>query len=66
VVRCSLTAPDGVTRWTFGPDDADSEITGPAGAFCRVAAQRLDPADSGLRATGPHGAAALRVVRTYA
>ena len=65
-VRCSLTAPDQMTRWRFGPDDADSEITGPAGAFCRVAAQRLDPADSGLRAAGPHGAAALRVVRTYA
>ena len=65
-VRCSLTAPDEVTTWTFGPDDADSEITGSAGAFCRVAAQRLDPADSGLQATGPHGAAALRVVRTYA
>jgi uncharacterized protein (TIGR03084 family) len=64
-VRCSLTAPDKVTTWTFGPDNADSEITGPAGAFCRVAAQRLDPADSGLRAAGPHGAAALRVVRTY-
>jgi uncharacterized protein (TIGR03084 family) len=65
-VRCSLTAPDGATTWTFGPDDAESEISGPAGAFCRVAAQRLDPAASGLRATGPHGAAALRVVRTYA
>ena len=65
-VRCSLTAPDEVTTWTFGPDEADSEITGSAGAFCRVAAQRLGPADSGLQATGPHGAAALRVVRTYA
>ena len=65
-VRCSLTAPDGVTTWTFGPDDAESEIAGTAAAFCRVAAQRLDPAASGLRATGPHGAAALRVVRTYA
>jgi uncharacterized protein (TIGR03084 family) len=65
-VRCSLTAPDGVTTWTFGPDDAESGISGPAGAFCRVAAQRLDPAASGLQATGPHGATALRVVRTYA
>ena len=65
-VRCSLTAPDGTTTWTFGPDDAESEISGPAGAFCRVAAQRLDPAASGLRATGPYGAVALRVVRTYA
>ena len=65
-VRCALTAPDEATTWTFGPDEADSQISGPASAFCRVAAQRLDPAESGLRATGPHGAAALRVVRTYA
>jgi uncharacterized protein (TIGR03084 family) len=66
VVRCSLTAPDGVATWTFGPDDAESGISGPAGAFCRVAVQRLDPAASGLHVTGPHGAAALRVIRTYA
>jgi uncharacterized protein (TIGR03084 family) len=65
-VRCSLTAPDGVSAWTFGRDDAESEISGPAGAFCRVAAQRLDPAASGLQATGPYGTAALRVMRTYA
>jgi uncharacterized protein (TIGR03084 family) len=65
-VRCSLTAPDEVTTWTFGPDDAESEISGPAGAFCRVAAQRLDPTTSGLQATGPHGTTALRVIRTYA
>ena len=65
-VRCALTAPDETTIWTFGPDEADSQISGSAGAFCRVAAQRLDPAESGLRATGPHGATALRAVRTYA
>jgi uncharacterized protein (TIGR03084 family) len=65
-VRCSLTAPDGVSAWAFGPDDAESGISGPAGAFCRVAAQRLDPAASGLQAVGPRGAAALRVLRTYA
>ena len=65
-VRCSLTAPDGVTTWVLGPDDAESEISGPAGAFCRVAAQRLEPAKSGLTISGPHGATALRLVRTYA
>jgi uncharacterized protein (TIGR03084 family) len=65
-LRCVLTAPDGATTWAFGPDDAESEISGPAGAFCRVAARRLDPAQSGLRASGPHAATALRVVRTYA
>jgi uncharacterized protein (TIGR03084 family) len=64
-VYCKLTAPDGGT-WQYGPPDAASTITGPAGAFCRVAAQRLAPGQSGLRATGPYGAAALSVLRTYA
>ena len=65
-VRCELTAPDGATTWKYGPAGTDSVITGPAGTFCRVAAQRLAPQDSGLTATGPYGPAALKVVRTYA
>jgi uncharacterized protein (TIGR03084 family) len=65
-VFCDLTAPDGVARWQFGPAGADSAITGQAGEFCRVAAQRLAPAQSALQATGPQGEAALSVLRTYA
>ncbi len=65
-VSCELTAPDGTAVWRFGPPDAESAITGPAGAFCRVAARRLAPARSGLHATGPCGVAALNVLRTYA
>ena len=65
-VRCELTTPDGDGTWAFGPAGAESVITGPAGVFCRVAAQRLDPARSGMRVTGPHAATALRVLRTYA
>jgi uncharacterized protein (TIGR03084 family) len=64
-VRCELTGP-GREHWEFGPQDAGSCITGTAGAFCRVAAQRLTPQASGLTASGPDAAAALRVVRTYA
>lgn len=64
-VRCDLTGPDG-ERWEFGPADAKSSITGAAGAFCRVAVRRLAPEASGLAATGPNAATALRVVRTYA
>jgi uncharacterized protein (TIGR03084 family) len=64
-VRCELTGPDG-ERWKFGPTDAESCISGAAGAFCRVAAQRLAPEASGLTTTGPDAATALRVVRTYA
>ncbi len=65
-VWCELTAPDGTSVWRFGPPEAESAITGPAGNFCRVAARRLAPASSQLRATGPHGATALRLLRTYA
>jgi uncharacterized protein (TIGR03084 family) len=65
-VRVSLTAPDGVEVWSFGPDDADSVISGPAGVFCRVAAQRLAPDASGLAVTDPAAATALSVIRTYA
>ena len=64
-VRCELTAPDGST-WTFGPPEADSAITGSAGAFCRVGAQRLAADRSGLVATGPAGPTALRLLRNYA
>ena len=65
-VWCELTAPDGASVWQFGPPDAESAIAGPAGDFCRVAARRLAPAESRLTATGPHGATALRLLRTYA
>ncbi|MDR0344517.1 MAG: maleylpyruvate isomerase family mycothiol-dependent enzyme [Nocardiopsaceae bacterium] len=65
-VFCDLTGPAGTARWQLGPPGASSVIAGPAGAFCRVAAQRLAPDASGLSATGPHGPQALRVLRTYA
>lgn len=64
-VRVELTGPEGET-WRFGPAEAPSVISGSAGAFCRVGARRLAPEESGLSATGPHGAAALRVLRNYA
>jgi uncharacterized protein (TIGR03084 family) len=63
---CELTAPDGTGTWRFGPPDADSVISGPAGAFCRVAARRLAAGQSGLRASGPHAAMDLQLLRTYA
>jgi uncharacterized protein (TIGR03084 family) len=64
-VFCELTGPDGAV-WHFGDPAAPSRITGDAGAFCRVGAQRLAPDGSGLVTEGPDGAAALRVLRTYA
>jgi uncharacterized protein (TIGR03084 family) len=65
-LSCVLISPDGSGIWRFGPPGADSVISGPAGAFCRVAAQRLAPERSGLTTTGPHAETALRLLRTYA
>ncbi|HET9728677.1 MAG TPA: maleylpyruvate isomerase family mycothiol-dependent enzyme [Acidimicrobiia bacterium] len=64
-IYCELEAPDGDT-WRFGPPDADSTVTGSAGAFCRVGARRLTPEASGLVARGPHADTALRILRNYA
>ncbi|MFC4585051.1 maleylpyruvate isomerase family mycothiol-dependent enzyme [Sphaerisporangium corydalis] len=64
-VRCELTGPSGEV-WRFGDADAPSVITGTAGEFCRVGAQRLAAKDSSLTTEGPYGAAALRVLRNYA
>jgi uncharacterized protein (TIGR03084 family) len=64
-VYCELAAPDGTT-WQYGSREIDSAITGSAGMFCRVGARRLAPEDSGLVTSGPHGPAALRVLRNYA
>ncbi len=65
-VRCEVTAPDGGEVWRFGPPDAESAITGTAGDFCRVAVRRLDAGSSALRASGPYGATAMRLLRTFA
>jgi uncharacterized protein (TIGR03084 family) len=65
-VYCELWGPEGGEPWTFGSPDAPSSIRGDAGAFCRVGAQRLTPAESGLMTAGPYGDAALGVLRNYA
>jgi hypothetical protein len=64
-VHCELIGPHGET-WQFGPPNAGSTISGDAGAFCRVGAQRLAPDESGLVTSGPHAQLALQVLRNYA
>ena len=65
IVRAELTAPGG-ERWVFGPDDAATRVTGPAGDFCRVGARRLDPDRSALLVDGPKGRRVLELLRNYA
>lgn len=46
-VRLELTAPSGEV-WTFGPDDADDTVRGPALDFCLVVTQRRHLDDTAL------------------
>jgi len=66
VVLHLAQSEESVLAWVFGPAEAESGISGPARDFCRVAAHRLAPDQARMTATGPHGAAALRLLRTYA
>lgn len=63
-VRVELMGPR-YARWVYGPDDAENVIKGAAGEWCRVAVQRMDVADTGLKAIGEGAETALRVVRAY-
>jgi uncharacterized protein (TIGR03084 family) len=65
-VAFELRSPTGDT-WSFVPDtEALTMLTGDALELCLVAGRRVDPAQTGLRATGPDAAATLELVRTYA
>jgi uncharacterized protein (TIGR03084 family) len=48
-VRLALTAPSG-ELWSWGPDDADDEVSGPAEDFCLVVTQRRHVDDTTLHA----------------
>ncbi len=49
-VRVELTAPSGAV-WTFGPEQADESVTGPALDFCLVVTQRRHLDDTHLQTT---------------
>jgi len=50
-VRVELTSPSGET-WTWGPEDAQATVRGPAEDFCLVVTQRRHPGDTALVAEG--------------
>ena len=65
-VAFRLVSPSGAA-WDLVPDQPEqTTIAGPAAELCAVAARRVDPAATSLRAVGPDAAAVLALVRTYA
>ena len=50
-IRVELLSPAGET-WTFGPDEADATVRGPAEQFCQVVTQRRHLDDTELTVDG--------------
>lgn len=63
--RVELLAPDG-TNWTWGPEDAEQRVTGPALDFCLLATQRRHRADLTVSASGPDAEAWLGIAQAFA
>ncbi|HEX5094929.1 MAG TPA: maleylpyruvate isomerase family mycothiol-dependent enzyme [Acidimicrobiia bacterium] len=65
-VEFDLRAPSGA-RWHFVPEgEPVTRVEGDGAELCLVAARRVTPDETSLRATGPDADAVLECVRTYA
>jgi uncharacterized protein (TIGR03084 family) len=60
-----LTAPDGAV-WSWGPEDADQRVTGPALDFCLRVTRRRNRADLALEAVGPDANRWLDLAQAFA
>jgi uncharacterized protein (TIGR03084 family) len=63
--RVELQGPDGET-WSWGPEDAAQQVTGPALDFCLLATQRRHRDDLGVRAVGADADAWLGIIQAFA
>lgn len=64
-VHVRLTGPDGEV-WTFGPDDAEQRVEGPAVDFAQLVTQRRHRDDLALVATGAEADRWLDVAQAFA
>ena len=63
--RVELTAPDGQT-WTWGPEDADQSVSGPALDFCLLVTQRAHRSTLALSAKGDDADRWLDIAQAFA
>jgi uncharacterized protein (TIGR03084 family) len=63
--RVELTGPDAAV-WTWGPEDAQQRVTGPALDFCLLVTQRRHRADLAVRATGTDADEWLDIAQAFA
>lgn len=65
-VRVELTAPSGAGAWTFGPEEAEATVRGPAEDFCLVVTQRRHLDDTDLVVEGEIARDWLSKAQAYA
>jgi len=63
--RVELTAPSGAS-WTWGPEDAEQWVSGPALDFALLVTRRRLPDDLGLRAEGALASKWLTIAQAFA
>ncbi|MFE7167015.1 TIGR03084 family metal-binding protein [Streptomyces sp. NPDC057616] len=63
--RIELTAPSG-ELWTYGPEDADNRVTGPALDFCLLVTQRAHRSDLAVEAVGEDADQWLDIAQAFA
>jgi uncharacterized protein (TIGR03084 family) len=63
--RVELSAPSGAI-WTWGPEDAEQRVTGPALDFAYLVTRRRHPDDLALRADGSSAASWLTIAQAFA
>jgi uncharacterized protein (TIGR03084 family) len=63
--RIELTGPDG-QLWTWGPEDANQRVTGPALDFCLLVTQRRHRSDLALVAQGRDADQWLEITQAFA
>jgi len=64
-IRVELVAPSG-ELWTWGPEDAEDRVTGPALDFCLLVTQRRHRADLAVVAQGPNADEWLDIAQAFA
>jgi uncharacterized protein (TIGR03084 family) len=64
-VRVELTGPSG-ERWTWGPEDAEQRVSGPARDFCLLVTQRRHRADLAVVASGAEADRWLDIAQAFA
>lgn len=64
-VRVELTAPSGAL-WTWGPDDAEDRVSGPALDFCLLVTQRRHRDDLALAVEGPVATDWMSIAQAFA